>query len=72
MFTQVELISTKQEVRVYWLEHEQYNHAPIRVGRGVRILEELPYFSINRVFTTLKNRTDLPVKSLVGTIVELN
>jgi hypothetical protein len=72
MFTQVELISTNRELRVYWLQHEQDNHAPLRVGRGVRILEELPYFSINRVFTTLKNRKDLPVKANVGTIVELN
>jgi hypothetical protein len=68
----VELISTNRDVRVYWLEHEQFNHAPIRVGRGVRILEEMPYFCINRVFTTLNNRKDLPVKSNVGTIVELN
>jgi hypothetical protein len=72
MFTQVELISTKREVRVYWLQHDKYNEQPIRAGRGVRILEETPYFCINRVFLTLKDRSDLPVKANVGTIVELN
>lgn len=70
MFTQVELTSDKV-VRVYWLQHK-HNDQPIRVGRGIRILEETPYFCISRVFVTLKDRADLPVKVNVGTIVELN
>jgi hypothetical protein len=73
MFTQVELVSQNNEVRVYWLEHGHNSlNVHIAVGRGVKILEENPYFRIRRVFTTLNNRKDLPVKSNVGTIVELN
>ncbi len=73
MFTQVELVSQNNDVRVYWLEHgHNTTHVPIAVGRGIRILEENPFFRIRRVFTPLNNRKALPVKSNVGTIVELN
>ena len=72
MFTQAELVSTKEEVVVYWLDHDVSGSVPIRVGRGVRLAETKAYWRVNRVFTTMKNLADLPVKHRIGTIVEIN
>lgn len=72
MFTQVELVSTKEETAVYWLDHDQHATIPIRSGRGVRIAESDSYWRINRVFTTMRHLSDLPVKHRIGTIIELN
>jgi hypothetical protein len=72
MFTQVELISINQDVHVYWLQHDPQKGALIKAGRGVKILEEPLYLKINRVFTTLKNLSDLPPKVNIGTVVEFN
>jgi len=72
MFTQVELVSTTDDVFVYWLHNDLQTQPKLRSGLGVRILEVAPYLRVNRVFTTLKNLSDLPAKSLVGTIVEIN
>jgi hypothetical protein len=72
MFTQVELISTKDEVAVYWLDHNLDEHKALRAGLGVKIVEADSYWRINRIFMTLKNLADLPVKHRIGTVIELN
>ena len=72
MFIQTELVSTKDETAIYWLNHDVEKYHPIRVGRGVRIAESNSYWRVNRVFTTMKNLEDLPVKHRIGTIVEIN
>lgn len=72
MFTQVELVSTKNEVAVYWLDHNIHEQLPLTAGRGVRIAEADQYWKINRVFTTLSQVDSLPAKARIGTIVELN
>lgn len=72
MFTQVELVSTKEEIAVYWLNHDRNANVPVREGRGVRIKESDSYWRINRVCTTLRHLSDLPEKHRIGTIVELN
>ena len=72
MYTQVELLSVDGSTRVYWLDNEVGTQPKLRPGVGVRILEEEPYLLVSRVFTTLNNVEDLPVKSKIGTIVEIN
>ena len=72
MYTQVELVSTNDEVFVYWLRNDLQNQPKLKAGLGIRIQEVGPYLRVNRVFTTLKNLSDLPTKSLIGTIVEIN
>lgn len=72
MYTQVELVSTNEDTFVYWLHNDLRTQPKLRTGLGVRLLEVAQYLRVNRVFTTLKNLTDLPTKSLVGTIVEIN
>jgi hypothetical protein len=72
MYTQVELVSSNDDVFVYWLHNDLQHQPKLKTGLGVRILEVGPYLRVNRVFTTLKNLSDLPTKSLVGTIVEIN
>lgn len=72
MYTQVELVSSNDDVYVYWLHNDLQTQPKLRTGLGVRLFEVDKYLRVNRVFTTLKNLTDLPTKSLVGTIVEIN
>ena len=72
MYTQVELVSTTDEVFVYWLDHDFETVSKIRSGLGIRISEERPYLRVNRVFLTLKNLSDLPTKHKIGNIVEIN
>lgn len=72
MYTQVELISTKGEVFVYWLFNDVSTQPKLRSGHGLRILEVQPFLRVSRVFTSLRNLADLPTKSLLGTIVEIN
>ena len=72
MYTQVELISTDNDVSVYWLDNDLDTQPKLRAGLGVHILELPDYHRVNRVFTTLKNLSDLPTRSVVGTIIELN
>ena len=78
MFTQVELVCNPRleddvtVTAVYWLNHVAEERVPIRVGRGVRIVESDFYWLVNRVFTTVRDTEDLPVKYKIGTIVELN
>lgn len=72
MFTQVELKNQYKTI-VYWLWQEDHYNAPlIRAGRGIKILEEEPYFTINRVFLSLKNLVDIPSEGRIGTVVEIN
>jgi len=70
--TQVELVSTNDEVEVRWIDHNPNTHLPLRVGRGVSLLESGRFWRINRIFTTLSRVEDLPTKHRLGTIVELN
>jgi hypothetical protein len=71
MYTQVELVST-DDVYVYWLNNDTSVQPKLRVGHGVRILEVPGHLRVNRVFTTLKNLSELPTKRCIGTIVEIN
>lgn len=72
MFTQVELVSSNDEVAVYWLNYNPSNQKPIQVGHGVRLAEVDHFWKINQVLMSLKNIEDLPVKARIGTVVELN
>jgi hypothetical protein len=73
MYTQVELVSIRNdEPLVYWLYNNLNTQPKLKAGHGIRIREETPYFRVNRVFTTLRNLSDLPTKSRVGTIVDIN
>lgn len=71
MFTQAELISTTNSVDVFWLDHNPQEFF-IQVGCVVRLVETPDYWRINRVFTTINNLANLPVKHQIGTIVEIN
>ena len=71
VFTQVELETADGRLPVYWLNHDKKTQLPLKVNKGVRIVEEPDFCKINRVFTTLY-RQDLPTVARIGTIVELN
>ena len=72
MYTQVELVSTTNDVSVFWLYNDLQTEPRLRAGLGIRICEVAEYLRVNRVFTTLKNLSDLPTKHRLGTIVEIN
>jgi len=76
MYTQVELVSSpcteESKLFVYWLYNDQKTQPKLKAGQGIRIREIAPYLRVSKVCATLKNLSDLPEKSCVGTIVEIN
>lgn len=72
MYTQVELVSSNNQTFTFWLKEDLQHNPKLRVGHGVKLLEVEPYLRVNRVFISLKNLSDLPVKHRLGTIVEIN
>lgn len=71
MITQVELKSG-EECKVYWVKHDIGTQRPLELGRGIRLAECAPFWTINRIFVSLSDNAELPPKARIGTILELN
>lgn len=70
MYTQVELVSSNDDVYVYWLHNDLQTQPKLRTGLGVRLFEVDKYLRVNRVLPRLRISPTYRRNRLLGRLLK--